>query len=345
MVAGHGSLELGNLSVQDKDKSLGEVKTDADGRFSLPLALGDGERLEFVELLAGAKGQGAAWGRAKVSGKEVELRLVPQTTGLGRLIDLQGVPAAKVKLRVIRVVSEELKGPKYPPLNEIGPLPPAREGEDAAMMAMRVEEAMRRQQGFEFHADSPLKDCTLWPKTVTTDAEGRFRFNGFGKGQRVHLVVEDDRFARQEIAVKVGAKEESYGLLPPYRVSGRVVAADTGKPVANAGVSIMTFRDFQGRGVQTQTDAEGRFSASAYPGDIYSIEVYPPPGQPYQAAIRSGDWPKGAVKREVDFQLARCRGPRQGGPGGQRQADYVRVGGLHPARCAQSRPAGGQPVG
>ena len=143
VVAGQGSLEFGNLSVQYKGKSLGEVKTDAEGRFSLPISLEDGERIKHVELLAGAKGYGLAWDSAPVAGKKVELRLVPEETFVGRLIDLQGVPAGKVRLSVIRVVPE---APKREKLGDGATGDAAR-----TTMTMRLEE-MLRQKGFEFRA-------------------------------------------------------------------------------------------------------------------------------------------------------------------------------------------------
>src|SRR5581483_2087199 len=105
---------------------------------------------------------------------------------------------------------------------------PAPKEDDAGASQMRHTLALwRRAQSFEFWKDSPIKGCSLWPQPVTTDAEGRFRVDGFGRGQEVDLVVEDDRVAAQEVSVVAGAKERSFGLVPPQKVGGRVVAADT----------------------------------------------------------------------------------------------------------------------
>src|SRR5262249_36351251 len=72
VVAGHGGLEFGNLSVQYQAKALGEVKTDAEGRFRIPLPNAPGERIGQVELLAGAKGYGLTWHR-KYGGVRIEM--------------------------------------------------------------------------------------------------------------------------------------------------------------------------------------------------------------------------------------------------------------------------------
>jgi RNA polymerase sigma factor (sigma-70 family) len=312
LVTGYGALEFGSLSVQFQTKGLGEVKTDADGSFSLAASLAAAERIQHVELLAGARGYGRAWKRVSLtSGKEVELRLPPEEAAVGKLIDLQGIPVSRAKMRVVRVVPDEdsFGAPKIPvagenrmPFGIKAPKIPAK-GDDEATKRMR--DMMRQQAAFEFRKDSPLKDSPLWPAPVTTDAEGRFRVAGFDKGQEIHLLVEDDRFARQEIIVNAGAKEQQYSLLPPHRVAGRVVAADTGKPVAGAHVGIVSFRDYVGYFADVRTDADGRFSVNAFPGESYRIDIHPKPDEPYLPVTRSDDWPKGAVKQEVDIKLPR----------------------------------------
>jgi hypothetical protein len=298
VVTGSAGLEFGSLSVQYQAKALGEVKTDADGRFRLPVSLASGERTRQVELLVCAKGYGPAWSRAvPVGGTDVELRLPTEEAVVGRLLDLQGQPLAKAQLRPRRVLRPVLpRGPKVPGSKE----------DDAAAEAMRHNLALhRRSHSFEFWKDSPIKDFPLWPQAVTTDAEGRFRVTGFGRGQEVDLLVEDGRVAAQEITVAAGDRERSFSLVPPHKVSGRVVAADTDKPVAGASVWVTSFHDRLGYGTDARTDAEGRFSVNAYPGESYSVAVYPQKDEPYLSAFESAAWPKGTVKQEVDFKLPR----------------------------------------
>jgi RNA polymerase sigma factor (sigma-70 family) len=295
-VAGYAEMRFGALSVQYQAKSLGETKTDAEGRFQLSLPRKPDEPVDVVWLLTGAKGYGPAWRHVNPSGgTAVELRLPPEEAVIGRLIDLQGQPLGKAKVRPRRVLPA---GPA-----EDGP---AKEGGDLAASRRRHLLALeRRSKSFEFHRDSPIKDTSPWPAAVTTDAEGRFRVSGFGKGQEVDLVIEDDRVATQEITVRAGDKERSFSLLPPQRVSGRVVTADTGKPVVGASVWVTMSHDRLGYGLDTRTDADGRYSVNAYPGETYVVTAYPTAGIPYLAAYRQGDWPKGAVKQEVDVALPR----------------------------------------
>ena len=70
-------------------------------------------------------------------------------------------------------------------------------------------------------------------------------------------------------------------------------------------VWVTMFHDRLGYGVDTRTDADGRYSVNAYPGESYLVTAYPPRGEPYLVVVRTGDWPKGAVKQEVDVKLPR----------------------------------------
>jgi RNA polymerase sigma factor (sigma-70 family) len=331
-VIAYGLVNLGALSRQRQVLALGEAKADAEGRFRLALPETPAGHLAQVELFAGAPGYGPAWQKVSLSGlnaaprlsdvgprrdnipmreiaeaqvrdaklrlSNVSLRLARERVAVGRLIDLQGQPAAAVKLRPVRVIHSAGRG-------ERPGAPEMTEGQRA-----RLDQAARRSEGFEFSADLPLKDSSLWPATITTDAEGRFRLSSFGRGQEVHLVVDDDRFARQEVIVPSDGKELNVVLLPPRKVTGRVVAADTGKPLAGARVRVTAYldtRDLNARGEAADgtTDAGGRFTVSAYPGDSLVVEVFPPPGAPYTGTLRLAKWERGAVKQEMEFTLPR----------------------------------------
>jgi RNA polymerase sigma factor (sigma-70 family) len=317
-VTAYGGLDLGRLSVERREKAFGDVKTDDEGRFRLPLPDVPGERYDRIQILAGVKGYGPAWGRVSVAADrpDVELRLPPGEAVVGRLIDLQGQPVVKARVRPVRVLPVVEKVPRagggqgdkamdqrQRELAEVAAAMQAA-GENNDQMK-RFRDARRLQYGFEFRKDSPLKDSPLWPGAVTSDRDGRFRLDGFGKGQEVHLLVEDDHVATQEVVAEAGAQERSFSLVPPHKVTGRVIAADTDKPVANAWVNVLSFHDSLGKLVDVQTDADGRFSANAYPGESFSVEAYPPRGEPYLMAYFSSPWPKGAVKQEVEVKLPR----------------------------------------
>ncbi len=297
----YGTVSFGSLSRQYQDKALGEVKTDADGAFRLAvpaLAAGHYSRLDLLVI---AKGYGPAWRKAADDEPpSVTLQLARERTAVGRLIDLQGQPAAGLKLRPIRVLPSAGRG-RAGGSRRGGPLSDADEE--------RLHQAARRQQGFEFRADG-----SGWPAAVTTDAEGRFRLDGFARDQEVHLLVEDDRFARQEVVVPAEGqerdKELSVTLLPPRQFTGRAVSADTAQPVAGARVRVTTFQRTEsptsaGPFAEGRTGTDGRFSVNAFSGEQFLVEVLPPHGEPYLAAFKPAAWSRGAVKQEIDFTLAR----------------------------------------
>jgi hypothetical protein len=104
--------------------------------------------------------------------------------------------------------------------------------------------------------------------------------------------------------LKAGGTSESKPLAmvlqPPRVVTGRVTDADTGKPIAGAGVNANYLRD-----VPARTDADGRFRASAGMSDQVSVAIVPPEDQPYLGSNKLLDWPKGAVEQSLDVALPR----------------------------------------
>jgi RNA polymerase sigma factor (sigma-70 family) len=315
-VTAYGRLDLGRLSVERREKAFGDGKTDADGRFRLPLPDVAGESYDRIQILAGAKAYGPTWSIVSSADlADLELRLPPEEVIVGRLIDLQGQPVPNAQVRPLRVVPlvekiPQLGGGKDDKGTElmqkmraelIAKLK-ATGGRDDAMN--RLRDARRLQNAFEFRKDSPLKDSPLWPAAVTSDRDGRFRLGGFGKGQEVDLLVEDDRVASQEFTAEAGVKESSFSLAPPHKLTGRITAADTEKPIAGAWVGVISFQGYQQVHLaDATTDAEGRFSVNAYPGDSYTVEVHPPREALCLPTFKTADWPKGAVKQEVDLKL------------------------------------------
>ena len=86
-------------------------------------------------------------------------------------------------------------------------------------------------------------------------------FDGESAGQEAHLLIEDDRFALQELQLDTGAAkapaEASLSLAPAQRIEGRVVYADTGKPAAGAQVNLSAFRGYTGgKDLAAVTDAQ-----------------------------------------------------------------------------------------
>src|SRR5262249_47304143 len=121
--------------------------------------------------------------------------------------------------------------------------------------------------------------------------------------------------ARRAREVNPGERERSghlvLGVAPPQVLEGRAVCEDTGEPMANAPLEVSTStRSEQGYPtpvgeVTGRTDARGHFQVSAVPGSTGFVVVHPPQGQPYLVTSKTFDWPKGAVRQEVEVKLSR----------------------------------------
>ncbi len=273
-----------------RDEVVARGKTDRDGKQRLAVKA-SWDQFHWLHLLAGAKGYAVAWRGASTSADRAELRLVPEQVVRGRLIDVQGQPAAKVRARVLRVV---------PPSNRRDPFGPL----------------MARQAGYEFPESLSRKVWPFWPEAVLTDDKGRFTLNGFGSGQEVDLLVEDDRFASQELVIEVGGKEQSVVLAGPQRLEGRVVFEDTKEPAAGAWLNASCFRSEREEAlarlrrrsrntVVGRTDDKGRFRVNLYPGETVGVSAFAPEGKPYLGVRRDLGWPKAATRQEVEIALPR----------------------------------------
>lgn len=104
---------------------------------------------------------------------------------------------------------------------------------------------------------------------------------------------------------------------PQGKISGRVVAADTGKPIAGAAVRVLSFEVLRsGRTVLTNDD--GRFEAGALPPGRYQVEV----SADFFIRVQFGDVPSPAPGRPIDlvadqhFNTANFSLPRAAAVGG-----------------------------
>jgi RNA polymerase sigma factor (sigma-70 family) len=289
---------------------LAHGKTDAEGRFRLGRKDISPDRFYHFRALAGAKGHGLGWrdlGRgAETSG--VELRLKEERVLRGRLVDLQGLPAGKVNGRLVYAAGKELLAELTNPQQR------------AWQQMMRAQLELRRATGadvvpsrqpggFEFDLPRPPEGFPVWPRPFTTDAQGRFEVRGLAPGQEAHLLIEDDRFARQEVLADTGDKkappEATLSLAPAQRIEGRVLYGDTGKPAAGVHVNVSAFRTSVSKDMATQTDAEGKFVLNSYPGSSFLLHAWAPAGEPYLGVEKQLTWPKGAVRQTVEFALPR----------------------------------------
>ncbi|HEX5269029.1 MAG TPA: sigma-70 family RNA polymerase sigma factor, partial [Gemmataceae bacterium] len=268
---------------------LAEGKADDAGRFRLTTPRTSSAQYAEVQVVATAEKHAPAWRRLNpdAGSWEAELKLPPEQIIRGSLVDLQGQPAAGIKVT-----------PTY-----LG--------------------GMSDGQPDGFSTAALPRRAAPWPEAVTTDDKGRFVVRGCNRDGGVTLTVNDDRFATQSFRAETPGKPrpEHKGLgydvggflsvqntpadekgqpevlklsLSPARVvEGRVVYGDTGKPAAKAWVS------------GTRADADGRFQLRFAGRDAVTLEVYAPEGAPYLSIFHRAQWEKGAVRKEVTISLPR----------------------------------------
>jgi hypothetical protein len=278
-----------NDPAASRDKILAEGKTDAEGRFRLTAARTSSARFGGVSVVATAEKHAPAWSRLNPDAKQSEalLTLSAEQIVRGSLVDLQGAPAAGVKVAVAHV----------------------------GKVVNGQPEGISR---------GSLPKGSPWPESmVVTDAKGAFVIRGCNRDQGLTLVAGDDRFASQSFEIDTPGKprpgrkilvpgadgdlEEQQsgpdekgqpeGLKLPLTagrlIEGRVTYGDTGKPAVRAWFG----------GAQTDENGHFRFRFAGPSG--LTLEVFAPEGEPYLSVFHRLEWPKGAFKQEVNVTLPR----------------------------------------
>jgi RNA polymerase sigma factor (sigma-70 family) len=272
-------LSTGQGWASFRNEVLGQVKSDKEGTYRLTVPRAN-PLMTFcsVRVVAVAANYGLAFKAVEPVAEETEaeLRLTTVQRVTGHIVGLQGEDAAGVKIHVGRMKRAPDKG--------------------------------ERDDDTYFRPPADL------PVSATTDDKGNFVFSGFGPNVTLELEVLDPRYERKtDWTVNTANKKECENirlLLAPGRyVEGRVVYQDTGKPAAHARLRI--FNPI----IEVTADADGRFKVPLYtprddepfafrPRDV-TVIAYPPRGEPYQSSSKGVDFPKGVVKREVEFALPR----------------------------------------
>jgi hypothetical protein len=263
---------------------LGETRADGSGRFRLDAPRTSSSHYDAdLGALALAPGYGAGWAELDVDDDSpaADISLRSEQIVLGRLLDLQGAPAAGVTVSV-RSISRIL------PVNPATGRTP-------------VEGVLYYRTG--------INDSPGWPRPATTNSEGRFNLRGVGREVRVALTVHHPQFALQTIEVVTDGTAESKSItatvVPAQILTGRVTYADTGKGVAHAPLGIMSSQGRIGILSSFETDALGRFRVNPPPGGGFSVTAYSPQCQPYLIATKRLEWPKGAIEQTLDLALPR----------------------------------------
>jgi hypothetical protein len=266
--------------LESGPRILAQGRADAQGRFRLSAPRTSKETYWEVYLLAGAAGHGLVQARLDPDARmpEVKITLPQERIVRGRLVDLQGLPARKVKVHLIMVTGE------------ISP-----------------------KDGFWIDFRNPADRLAVWPGPATTDARGRFELRGLSANLRVTLLVNDERYARQRLDVKPAgkenAKEASFSLAPAFLIEGTVTLADSGKPVPNAGLRVMpgydTYQFASREQMEARADARGKYRFSVPTGNYFWLAAYPPAGTPYLPVWKEFKRPKGDIRRNINLALPR----------------------------------------
>ncbi len=186
---------------------IGRGETDADGRFRFDASRTAATRYFEVDAVAAAPGFGLGWARVNPDAEQpaIEIRLRPEQTIRGKLVDIQGRPAASVRVQVEAAIRDNM----YVTF-------------DGIIMS---------------DCESP-GSLRTWPRPVTTDDQGRFTIHGIGRDVTVTCSVSDPRYPDQRFRIPTdardGPKEVALALTPGIVVAGRVLADDTGRPIGQA---------------------------------------------------------------------------------------------------------------
>ena len=246
------------------------------GHFEIQLADVPQAGFLWVQLLARSAQSGLAWRDVNLNDTSAELNVSLPTASetKGRLIGLEGQPAAGIKLLVERIgqfASGEFKGVD----SERAKLPPE-----------------------------------VWPTNVVTGADGSYSIPGVPRDADVCLYIAQEPFAPEWsflLAKDEGAKRMK-ALSPSQIITGVVVAADTGQPLPHSRIRAdQLWKPGKGGslGVGGQSDAQGRFRLNPFPDTDYAVTAFGPDDSPYLAKKIEFEWPKTAHEHELKIELPR----------------------------------------
>ena len=258
---------------------LGRGLSDGQGRFRVEAVRTSTDRFFEIHALVAVTGMGLGWHAINPDAGQpaAELRVLPEQVIHGKLVDVNGQPAAGVELRIM----------------SIG----------------RRNNATGVYDGINMGNSQPPEGLRNWPKPMATDAQGRFRLHGVGPTVEVSCQIRDDRFAVQTIRLRTdnSPNEVTVALQPATIVHGRVLAADNGQPIPHAVVEVASSQKeflLMG-GPKFRADDRGRYTANVAPGTFYRVQAFPPEGAPYLITKHEFTWTKGTVKVAVDIKVPR----------------------------------------
>jgi beta-lactamase regulating signal transducer with metallopeptidase domain len=273
--------------------------TTADGKFELQLGDVTSKTHIYPSLLARTQDSGLAWRRLDfdVSETDIELTLQPQELLEGRLVDIDGRPVAQLPIELSGIMTPADDSPSR---NELG-LP---------------------------GLDQPPK---AWLPPIKTDDRGNFTIRNVTLGHGLRLKIPGtEQVATQDLSLNTGMREQrgendrtyrplvknvklgeraTMALAPAQIFEGVVLLGDSGKPAANARITMWASQQEDVGSmvsIEGKTDANGRFRLNPNPGVRFGIVAYPPKGSPYQLKrLNDLRWDSGSGPKSIEMRLAK----------------------------------------
>jgi hypothetical protein len=260
----------GDFGAVRRFELLGSATADAEGKFALEVRRTSSSWVESLAVMAVAPGRGLDGQQdIDVDAPRIDapITMGPERPIRGRLIDLEGRPAAGVRLRPTMVAG--LFG------YALGDLDVPWDGWPKPLV---TDDKGR----FTIPGTGAMSDVIVEP-------EGdRFARQEFRFGQ-------DDE----------GRTSEKTFVLAPARTLEALVTLDDGRPAAGARVAASgsNKKGMPGKTSEAVADAQGRARVTLWSGDSYRVTAYPPAGEPYLSRETDIDWPSGALRQEKEIKL------------------------------------------
>jgi RNA polymerase sigma factor (sigma-70 family) len=259
----------GGLSRQRE--VLRRTRTDSGGHFRLSLSSGAAITSGGLVVVATHLGHSLTWQVINADGERADqtLHLRRERLLRGRLVDLQGQPAAKVVLCVTFVGREG--GGLSEPATDLpawpGPVVTDAEGRFV------------------------LRDLSEDDEVTLQVRDDRFA--------RQQLQVPRGRGQAREI---------TFALSPPRLLTGRVTFADTGRPAGGVEVLAWGVRgrtDAEGRFRLNAAQGPLRAAGESTGGEVGTLIALAPEREPYVHIQRDFRWPRGEIHYSIDVALPR----------------------------------------
>jgi RNA polymerase sigma factor (sigma-70 family) len=298
--------------------------TAADGRFAFQIArseyaaLSGEETWSFVQVIATAQGYGPDWAKFDPQAKsELTLRLVKDDVPLtGRVLDLQGRPVAAADIRLLALETTT--------------------DEDSRSYLTGWKAA--RTPGAVYAPSKELHHPSVvgLPRTVKTDADGRFRLIGCGRERTAKVAIEAPTIEthvvrivpRPAAEIKTVVQDASeramseysrnplptlYGIPfdhvagPTKLIAGTVRDKETGEPVAGVYISgspaEMGWLETANE-LMVKTDAQGHYKLAGLPkSKQYRLRAGPGEGSVYLSRAKLESGTGGLDPMTVDFEM------------------------------------------